>query len=72
MNKNTKNRNFSANQTIECFSSTQILKCEDNDKLNIEDLENICNYFYEDNFHNILLKLQNLLHFYFSNNSYSM
>ena len=56
MNKNTKNRNFSENQTIECLSSTQMLKCEDNDKLNIEDLENICNYFYEDNFHNILLK----------------
>ena len=56
MNKNTKNRNFSENQTIECLSSTQMLKCEDNDKLNLEDLENICNYFYEDNFHNILLK----------------
>ena len=56
MNRISKTRNLSANQTIQFFNSTQMLKTKINEKLNLEDLENIYNYFYEDNFHNILIK----------------
>ena len=56
MNRNIKTRNFSANQTIQSFKSNQMLRIKDNEKINFEDLEHIYNYFYEDNFHNILIK----------------
>ena len=56
MNRDIKTRNFSANQTIQYFNSTQMIRAKDNEKLNIDDLEHIYNYFYEDNFHNILIK----------------
>ena len=56
MNRNIKTRNFSANQTIQSFKSNQMLRIKENEKINFEDLEHIYNYFYEDNFHNILIK----------------
>ena len=56
MNRNIKTRNSSETQTIQYFNSTQIIKVKENDCLDIKDLENIYNYLYENNFHNILIK----------------
>ena len=56
MNKNLRTRNLSANQTIQFFNSAQILNTKVDRQITLEDLENIYNYFYEDNFHNILIK----------------
>ena len=56
MNRNIKTRNLSETQTIQYFNSTQIIKVKENDCLDIKDLENIYNYLYENNFHNILIK----------------
>ena len=56
MNRNIKARNFSASQTIQSFNSTKLFKTKEDEKLNVEDLEHIYNYFYEENFQNILIK----------------
>ena len=56
MNRNKKTRNLSETQTIQYFNSTQIMNIKENDFLDIKDLENIYNYLYENNFHNILIK----------------
>ena len=56
MNSNIKTRNLSETQTIQCFNSTQIMNIKEHDFLDIKDLENIYNYLYENNFHNILIK----------------
>ena len=56
MNRNIKTRNSSETQTIQYFNSTQIIKVKENDCLDIKDLENIYNYLYENNLHNILIK----------------
>ena len=56
MNRNIKARNFSASQTIQNLNSTKLFKTKEDEKLTVEDLEHIYNYFYEENFQNILIK----------------
>ena len=55
MNRNIKARNFSASQTIQNLNSTKLFKTKEDEKLTVEDLEHIYNYFYEENFQNILI-----------------
>ena len=56
INRNIKPRNLTESQTIQYLNSTQIMNIKENDSLDIKDLENIYNYLYENNFHNILIK----------------
>ena len=56
INLNIKTRNLSECQTLQYFNSNKIMNVKENDYLDIKDLENIYNYLYENNFHNILIK----------------
>ena len=77
MNKNIKTRNFSVTQTLQYFNSTQNLKTSDSDKLKLEDIKQIYNFLYSDNFSNILVqsketfinnieyKIKDIIHYHF-------
>ena len=68
MNKIIKTRNFSANQTLQYFNSSQNLKSNDNEKLKIEDIKSIYDILYEDNFSNILIQNKDSFFNYLENN----
>ena len=54
MSKILKTRNLSATQTFQYFK-TQNINQNDSDKLKLEDIRNIYNFLYDDNFCNILI-----------------
>ena len=60
MSKIVKTRNLSATQTLQYFNSTQNLKSNDSDKLKLEDIRNIYNFLYDDNFSNILIQSKDI------------
>ena len=53
---NTKTRNCSGFQTLQYFNSSQNTKINESEKLKLEDIKNIYNFLYEDNFSNILIQ----------------
>ena len=59
MSKILKTRNLSATQTFQYFK-TQNINQNDSDKLKLEDIRNIYNFLYDDNFCNILIQSKDM------------
>ena len=60
MRKYIKKKNLSVSQTLQMFNSSQNIKSKDIEQIKIEDIKEIYNFLYEDNFPKILIQSKDL------------
>ena len=60
MRKYIKKKNLSVSQTLQMFNSSQNIKSKDIEQIKLEDIKEIYNFLYEDNFPKILIQSKEL------------